>query len=54
MRDNIEITILAMDDLVAKLQNAIGNQGVARMTGEVFGGAPLIMIECSRPGVINL
>ena len=54
MRDNIEITILAMDDLVAKLPNAIGYEGGASMTGRGFGGAPLIMVKRPRPGVTNL
>lgn len=39
MRDDFEITVPAIDDLVALLQNAIGNQGGARMTGGGFGGA---------------
>jgi len=43
-----------MDDLVAQLQNAIGYQGGARMMGEVFCGAPLIMVERLGPGVDTL
>ena len=39
MRDDFEITVPAIDDLVAHLQNAIGYQGGARMTGGGFGGA---------------
>ena len=54
MRYDFEITSPAIDDLVAKLQNAIGNQGVARMTGEVFCGAPLIMVERPGPGITTL
>ena len=55
MRYDFEITIPAIDDLVAKLQNAIGNQGGARMTGEVFGGATVsIMVERPGPGITIL
>jgi galactokinase len=43
-----------MDDLVAKLRNAIGYEGGANMTGRGFGGAPLIMVKRPRPGVTNL
>ncbi len=52
--DNIEISILAMDDLVAQIPNAIGYEGGASMTGRGFGGAPLIMVKCPRRGVTNL
>lgn len=49
MRDDFEITVPAIDDLVAHLQTAIGHQGGARMTGGGFGGAcvaimPLAMV----------
>jgi galactokinase len=39
MRDDFEITVPAIDALVALLQNAIGPVGGARMTGGGFGGA---------------
>jgi galactokinase len=55
MRDDFEIAVPAIDDLVAELQNAIGNQGGARMTGEVFGGATVsIMVERPGPGITIL
>ena len=54
MHDDFEIAVPAIDDLVAELQNAIGSQGVARMTGEVFCGAPLIMVERPGPGITPL
>jgi len=52
--DNIEITILAMDDLVAQIPNAIGYEGGANMMGRGFGDAPLIMVKRPHPGVTNL
>ena len=50
MRDDFEITVPAIDDLVALLQGAIGSHGGARMTGGGFGGAcvallPVEMVE---------
>ena len=39
MRDDFEITLPAIDQLVALLQEAIGPHGGARMTGGGFGGA---------------
>lgn len=48
MRDDFEITVPAIDDLVALLQNAIGNQGGARMTGGGFGGACVAIMPRSR------
>jgi galactokinase len=55
MRDDFEIAVPAIDDLVAESQNAIGNQGGARMTGEVFGGAIVsIMVERPGPGITIL
>lgn len=39
MRDDFEITLPAIDQLVAQLQSAIGKDGGARMTGGGFGGA---------------
>jgi len=48
MRDNFEITIPAMDDLVAILQYAIGHQGGARMTGGGFGGAAVAIMPRAR------
>jgi galactokinase len=48
MRDDFEITVPAMDDLVALLQNAIGNQGGARMTGGGFGGAAVAIMPIAH------
>lgn len=48
MRDDFEITIPAMDDLVAILQYAIGHQGGARMTGGGFGGAAVAIMPQAR------
>ena len=52
MRVDFEITVPAIDDLVAVLQNTTGNLGGARMTGEVFGDATMaVMVERPSPGV---
>jgi galactokinase len=52
MRVDFEITVPAIDDLLAVLQNTIGKQGWARMTGEVFGDATMaVMLERPGPGV---
>jgi galactokinase len=48
MRDDFEITIPAIDDLVALLENAIGDQGGARMTGGGFGGAAVAIMPRAR------
>lgn len=48
MRDDFEITVPAMDDLVAILQYAIGDQGGARMTGGGFGGAAVAIMPQAR------
>lgn len=48
MRDDFEISVPAMDDLVAILQNAIGHQGGARMTGGGFGGAAVAIMPRAR------
>jgi galactokinase len=44
MRDDFEITLPAIDALVAELQTAIGRQGGARMTGGGFGGAVVALV----------
>jgi galactokinase len=56
MRDDFEITVPAMDELVAILQTAIGEMGGARMTGGGFGGCavalmPLDKVESVRRAV---
>lgn len=45
MRDDFEITLPAIDALVAELQSAIGGRGGARMTGGGFGGAVVALVE---------
>jgi galactokinase len=45
MRDDFEISLPAIDDLVAGLQRAIGDAGGARMTGGGFGGAVVALVE---------
>lgn len=44
MRDDFEITLPAIDRLVAELQDAIGGHGGARMTGGGFGGAVVALV----------
>ena len=44
MRDDFEITVPAIDQLVAILQNAIGPAGGARMTGGGFGGCAVALM----------
>jgi galactokinase len=48
MRDDFEITVPPIDTLVALLQNAIGAQGGARMTGGGFGGACVAVMPHGR------
>jgi galactokinase len=48
MRDDFEITVPAIDALVAVLQAAIGTEGSARMTGGGFGGAVVAMLPADR------
>lgn len=48
MRDDFEITVPAIDSLVALLQSAIGPEGGARMTGGGFGGACVAILPASR------
>ncbi len=44
MRDDFEITVPAIDRLVAILQSVIGTQGGARMTGGGFGGCVVALM----------
>lgn len=44
MRDDFEITVPPIDQLVAILQNAIGPAGGARMTGGGFGGCAVALM----------
>ncbi len=48
MRDDFEITLPAIDALVALLQSAIGAEGGARMTGGGFGGAVVAVVPRAR------
>lgn len=58
MRDDFQITLPAIDALVALLQDAIGGAGGARMTGGGFGGAvvallPAAEVERARAAVLT-
>lgn len=48
MRDDFEITVPAVDGLVSLLQQAIGDEGGARMTGGGFGGAVVALLPAAR------
>ena len=48
MRHDFEITVPAIDSLVALLQSAIGREGGARMTGGGFGGACVAILPVLR------
>jgi len=48
MRDDFQITLPAIDRLVALLQDAIGSQGGARMTGGGFGGAVVALLPTAE------
>ena len=45
LRDDFAVSVPAMDRLVALLQDAIGENGGARMTGGGFGGAAVALCE---------
>ncbi len=48
MRDDFQITLPAIDALVALLQDAIGGAGGARMTGGGFGGAVVALLPAAE------
>jgi galactokinase len=48
MRDDFEITLPPIDQLVALLQDAIADGGGARMTGGGFGGAVVAVLSKGR------
>jgi galactokinase len=48
MRDDFEITVPAIDQLVAIAQRAIGEHGGARMTGGGFGGCVVALLPIER------
>jgi len=56
MRDDFEITVPAIDNLVEIVKNVIGTQGGVRMTGGGFGGCvvavvPHALVDASRAAV---
>ena len=53
MRDDFEITVPAVDNLVALLQDAIGLHGGARMTGGGFGGACVAMLPVDKVEAVS-
>lgn len=58
MREDFEITVPAIDQLVRILQDAIGDTGGARMTGGGFGGCvvalmPAATVEAARAAVVR-
>ena len=48
MRDDFEITVPAIDRLVSLLQEEIGPEGGARMTGGGFGGCVVALLAADR------
>ncbi|CAM4077497.1 galactokinase [Roseateles saccharophilus] len=53
MRDDFEITVPAVDRLVEILQQAIGPQGGARMTGGGFGGCAVGLMPLARVDAVQ-
>ncbi|SEL35425.1 galactokinase [Roseateles sp. YR242] len=45
MRDDFEITVPAVDQLAALLQDVVGDEGGARMTGGGFGGCCIALLK---------
>jgi galactokinase len=54
MRDDFEITVPAIDELVAILQREIGAEGGARMTGGGFGGCVIALLPQHRVDAVSL
>lgn len=54
MRDDFAITVPAIDELVAVLQSAIGEEGGARMTGGGFGGACVGILRSARVAEVRM
>lgn len=48
MRDDFAITVPQIDRLVALLQDAIGEEGGARMTGGGFGGCVVALLPSDK------
>lgn len=53
MREDFEITVPAVDRLVALLQAAIGDEGGARMTGGGFGGCVVALLPTHRVDAVQ-
>jgi len=53
MRDDFEITVPAIDQLVALLQQAIGPEGGARMTGGGFGGCVVALMPDAKADAVQ-
>jgi galactokinase len=53
MRDDFEITVPQIDELVVLLQQAIGAQGGARMTGGGFGGACVAVMAATQVAAVR-
>lgn len=53
MRQGFEITVPAMDQLVQLLQDALGGQGGARMTGGGFGGCAVALLPQSHVAEVS-
>jgi len=53
MRHDFEITVPAIDQLVALLQSAIGTRGGARMTGGGFGGCTVTLAATDHVAAIG-
>jgi galactokinase len=53
MRDDFEITVPAIDDLVALIQGVIGSEGGARMTGGGFGGCVVALLPHERVAAVR-
>jgi galactokinase len=52
MRDDFEITVPAIDELVHLLQREIGGDGGARMTGGGFGGCVVALFPRARADAV--
>jgi galactokinase len=53
MRDDFAVSLPAIDALVALLQQAIGPEGGARMTGGGFGGAVVALLPRARVAAVS-
>jgi galactokinase len=53
MRDDFEITVPPIDELVAIAQAAIGAEGGARMTGGGFGGCIVAVLPETRVDAVR-